>query len=293
MTTPADAMSVQGTNLEQGHPSVMPATTSVRPGFVTVDEDPDQDALVAALDEQAQFPAVKRLRAVAVELLAPVPGRRLLDAGCGIGDMTRLLAAGVAPGGTVIGVDTSATMLAEARRRTSPELPAVFRHGDVTRLDLDGESFDSTYSERVLQHLERPEVALSELVRVTRSGGRIVVVDTDWGMHALHGADPSLTARILTRWAEQAPNGWSGRRLPALFGDAGLTEPDIVADTITTTRARFPALEPFATMASVAEAHGDITAQDAQRWLGQLADASSSGTFFWAITMFLVAATKP
>ena len=42
--------------------------------------------------------------------------RRLLDAGCGTGDMTRRLAAAVAPGGSVVGVDASETMLAEAER---------------------------------------------------------------------------------------------------------------------------------------------------------------------------------
>lgn len=266
-----------------------PAST----GFAAVDDDPDHAALVAALDAQARFPAVKRLRAAAVGLLAPVPGNHLLDAGCGIGDMTRQLAGYVGPGGLVVGIDTSTTMLAEARRRTPDTLPAVFRSGDVTRLDLDGGCFDGVYCERVLQHLEHPERALGELLRVTRPGGRIVVVDTDWGMHAVHGADPLLTTRILDRWAARTPNGWAGRRLPALFADAGLADPVIVADTITATTAHSPAMEPFATMAARADEDGAVSSPEAARWLRQLADASSNGTFFWAIAMFLVAATKP
>jgi SAM-dependent methyltransferase len=270
------------------------ATTSTRAGFAAVDDDPDRGALVAALDEQAELPAIRRLRSTAVELIAPEPRRKLLDAGCGVGDMTRKLAAHVVPGGKAIGVDTSATMLAEARRRTTdPALPADFRHADVTALEHTTASFDGAYSERVFQHLESPGDALAELVRVTRSGGWIVVVDTDWGMHAVHGADPSLTKRVLANWAEHTPNGWSGRRLPALFANAGLAHSVVITDTITGYDARRSAMEPFGTMASVAEHHGVLTTNDARTWLAQLADASASGSFFWAITMFLVAATRP
>jgi 2-polyprenyl-3-methyl-5-hydroxy-6-metoxy-1,4-benzoquinol methylase len=76
-------------------------TTSTRAGFAAVDDDPDRGALVAVLDDQAAFPAIQRLRSTAIRLLAPAPGRQLIDAGCGIGDMTRRLAARVAPGGRV------------------------------------------------------------------------------------------------------------------------------------------------------------------------------------------------
>jgi SAM-dependent methyltransferase len=219
---------------------------------------------------------------------------RLIDAGCGTGDMTRRLGALVAPGGSVVGVDTSATMLTEARRRTrDPALPVEYRPGDVTGLTLPTAGFDGVYSERVFQHLQHPEAGFAELVRVTRPGGRVVVIDTDWGMHAIHGADPSLTRRVIASWAEHAANGWSGRRLPALFNGAGLADPVVIADTITSTDVRLPAAEPFATMASVAEGRGLLSRDDARAWLAQLTDASTSGSFFWAVTLFLVAATRP
>ena len=55
---------------------------------------------------------------------------------------------------------------------------------------------------------------MAELVRITRPGGWIVVIDTDWGLHAIHGADPTLTAAVVERWARNAANGLAGRQLP-------------------------------------------------------------------------------
>jgi SAM-dependent methyltransferase len=269
------------------------ASTPTRSGFGSVDDDPDGGGLVAALDEQAGLPAVRRLRSTAVRLLGPRPGATLLDAGCGTGEMSRRLAGRVAPDGAVVAIDTSATMLAEARRRTVPSLPVEYRSGDITRLDLASEIVDGAYSERVLQHVDRSAAAIAELVRVTRPGGHVVVVDTDWGMHAIHGADPWLTGRVVACWAEHTTNGWSGRQLPALFAREGLTQPAIVAGTVTSRTTPGPAMEPFDTMAMVAQQRGALTNREARRWVAQLSDAMGQGWFFWAITMFLVAGARP
>jgi SAM-dependent methyltransferase len=262
--------------------------------FSAVDASTDSETLVAALDEQAALPAIGRLRATLLELLAPRPGSRLLDAGCGTGEFTRHLAAAVGPNGRVVGVDVSATMVREARRRTvEPTLPVEFHRGDITGLAAGDGAFDGAYSERVFQHLEDPRAALAELVRVTRPGGRIAVVDSDWGMHAIHGADRALTARIIGCWAEHAVNGWAGRQLPALFVDAGLVDQVVIADTIISREPRPPSLQPFRTMAALSEHRGAVTTQQAATWLAQLVDAGAGGTFFWAVTLIAVVATRP
>jgi SAM-dependent methyltransferase len=136
-------------------------------------------------------------------------------------------------------------MLHEARRRTGDTTVRVeFRSGDISRLDFDDAAFDGVTCERVFQHLDTPDAALAELVRVTRPGGRIVVIDTDWGMHAIHGADPGLTSRVVECWASNAATGWSGRRLPGLFVDAGMRAPVVVAETFTCTDGRRRRLSP-------------------------------------------------
>lgn len=271
----------------------MSGTGTTLSSFSVVDASSDTDALVAALDEQATLPAIELLRAAVIDLFAPRPGDHLLDAGCGTGDVTRRLAALVGPTGHVVGVDASTTMVAEAGRRADTALSVEFRLGDIRCLDLGDAVFDRVYCERVFQHLDDPRTAMAQLARVTRQGGRIAVVDTDWGMHAIHGADPALTARVIACWVDHAANGWAGRQLPALFADAGLVDLLVVTDTITSRDPRPPALQPFTTMAAAAERHGAVTAEEARTWLAQLTEAGKSGTFFWAVTLIAVIGRRP
>jgi ubiquinone/menaquinone biosynthesis C-methylase UbiE len=263
-------------------------------GFSAVDAEPGAAILIAALDEQASIPAIQRLRAAATELLGVRLGHRLVDVGCGTGDVARVLAGRVGPTGSVVGIDASETMISEARRRAGTTTVSVeFRPGDITDLELDNASCDGTLCERVFQHLAAPHAAMAELVRITRPGGRIVVIDTDWGLHAIHGADTALTAKIVESWTRNAANGLAGRQLAALFADAGLRNPIVVADTVTSIDPRQPSRPPFPTMAASAARARAVSTTEAHAWLEQLADAGCQGHFFWAVTMFAVASARP
>jgi ubiquinone/menaquinone biosynthesis C-methylase UbiE len=68
--------------------------------------------------------------------------------------------------------------LLEQGRKRGERFPNVsFVEGDATKLPLEEGSFDLTGSLRTLHHIARPELAVAELARLTRSGGRVLVVD--------------------------------------------------------------------------------------------------------------------
>ena len=106
---------------------------------------------------------------------APLTGtERAVDAGTGAGTLALALAPLVAE---VVGVDLVPELLEEARRLAAGVPNATFVDGDATRLPFESFSFDLGATMRTLHHVRRPELLVSELTRVTRPGGWILVVD--------------------------------------------------------------------------------------------------------------------
>jgi ubiquinone/menaquinone biosynthesis C-methylase UbiE len=154
--------------------------------------------------------ALQALRAASLaaqveELLTLTGEERALDVGAGAGALAFALAPHVR---TVTAVEIDEE-LAERAREAAPENVQVVV-GDGEHLALDSFSFDFAGTLRTLHHTHRPELLVAELVRVTRPGGTILVVDQ------LAPTDP-LAALELTRF-EQARDPSTSR----LLADADL-----------------------------------------------------------------------
>jgi ubiquinone/menaquinone biosynthesis C-methylase UbiE len=130
-----------------------------------------------------------------LSLLAPIAGtERVLDAGCGRGALALALAAHVAE---VVGVDESDESLAAARDGAPAN--ATFVSGDVTALPFPFGAFDIAVCRGVLHHVRRPELVVSELARVTRPGGLVLVVDR------LGDVDPLVAIEADRYWRQLHP----------------------------------------------------------------------------------------
>ena len=121
-----------------------------------------QDARAAELEEKV------------VRFVAPEGNERALDSRSGAGALAFALAAHVRE---VVAVDLVPELLEQGRKRAARFPNVTFVDGDATKLPLDYASFDLACTLRSLHHIARPELAMAELVRVTRPGGRVLVVD--------------------------------------------------------------------------------------------------------------------
>lgn len=110
-----------------------------------------------------------------VRLAGVRPGERALDLCCGTGDIAFALAAA---GADVTGVDFSEPMLAVARRRCGDvEAKPKFARGDALALALPDAAFDLVTMGYGLRNLRSIEAGLTEVSRVTKPGGRLLVLD--------------------------------------------------------------------------------------------------------------------
>jgi ubiquinone/menaquinone biosynthesis C-methylase UbiE len=132
----------------------------------------------------------------------PRGDERALDAGTGTGGLAFALAPLVRE---VVGVDLVPELLAEARSRAQSFPNVEFVEGDITSLSFEPASFDLAATTNTIHHIQRPELVVAELVRVTRPGGTIVVADQIAPVDPLaaldlnrfeHARDPSH-ARVL------------------------------------------------------------------------------------------------
>lgn len=129
--------------------------------------------------------------------------RRILDAGCGAGQLTRHLARYADSDASITACDLSVEMLLRAWQRLAN--PAIlFVHGDITQLPFADASFDCVTCGYALEHLPDARSGLAELARVLRAGGRLLLLTTEdrWTGH--------LTSRV---WNCRTYNRQDLRRL--------------------------------------------------------------------------------
>ncbi len=177
-----------------------------------------------------------------LDWLAPRPGLRWADIGCGNGASTALLLDRCAPA-IVEGIDPSPEQLDYARRRLTGR-PARLQQGSAMSLPFPDNSLDAAMMALVLFFVPEPARGVSEMVRVVTSGGLVSAYAWD----ILGGGFPAEAVH-----AEMKANGTPAPLPPsvdaarpetmrALWTDAGLREVDL--RTITATR-HFPSFDAY------------------------------------------------
>jgi ubiquinone/menaquinone biosynthesis C-methylase UbiE len=148
------------------------------------------DSMVRNLDAQAQ--AIWPQESALFRRYALPSDPRILDAGCGTGEISSRLAE-LFPRARVLGVDIIDKHLDLARSRYQGLAPRLsFEHQSVFGLDAADHAFDLTVCRHVLHSIPHPDRVLAELARVTRPGGYLHLIPEDYGMIHFQRGSPDL-----------------------------------------------------------------------------------------------------
>jgi SAM-dependent methyltransferase len=263
--------------------------------WIKVDETDDPNFFVNVLDG-TRAGLLERARRRPAEFFAPLHlerGHRVLDVGCGTGDLLRLLAPLVEPG-EAVGIDLSETMVAEARRRHGSQVPGLrFDVGDVFALAFGDASFDRVLASQVLLHVPSVEAALTEIARVLDSRGQLSLTEIDWGSISVECSDRELARRFTALACDGLRNGMIVRDLPTMLRSVGLSDLDIQPELAVSwepdafhTWFVEPSVRHFVRV-------GTFTEDEGERFLGDLRNRAESGRYFSARTTYTLTARRP
>jgi len=239
-------------------------------------------------------PDVVAQRQQIIEILHPQVGERLLDVGSGPGFLASAVGEAVGASGEVCGVDISEPLLAIAAAHCAGQPWVNFRRGDATKLPFPENHFDAAVVTQVLEYVGDVPAALSELHRVLRPGGRVLVLDTDWDSIVWHTTNRERMNRVLAAWDEHLIDPYLPRTLALKLREAGfrVEAPQVVPllnpvfDPETYSNRMIDIIAPF-----VSGRRG-IVPEEAQAWAQELRELGERGSYFFSLNRYLFSGRK-
>jgi ubiquinone/menaquinone biosynthesis C-methylase UbiE len=258
----------------------------------TIDFD---EAAGNALERAYLTSDVIEQRARVLEALALAPGEHVLDVGPGPGLLLRAMAEQVGASGRAVGADLSVPMLALARRRCADLSQVELEVADASALAFEPSSFDAIVSTQVYEYVADIPSAFAKLFEITRPGGRVAILDTDYDSLVLFSEDPERQSRVLEAWDAHFVH----RGLPRILGPelrrAGFRVRNTIAIPILNTGWHGDEfsfhLVPM--MARFAAGRGGALKEEARSWLEEQQRLGAEGRYFFSLNRYLVLADKP
>lgn len=225
------------------------------------------------------------------------PGTRVLDVGCGTGYLLYELAAAVGAGGEAAGVEPSAQMRQLAVQRTQSMSQCNVKDGDAYFLPVADESFDVVVFSQVLLYVPDVRRALLEATRVLRCGGRLLILDTDWGSLVVNTMQRELVQRLQAAFETSFEDAHLPPKLPGLLVQCGLaleevtSIPMITSGMVEQEAPSFMGGWAFDKLPTKALASG-IAREDVDAWLEEQQLLSDANAFFACVHRFVFVARK-
>ena len=203
------------------------SATFTSQAYAATNDDETTRAAADWLEAQSMHPFLRDVAARSLARLALQHGESVLDVGCGTGVFLPGLSAIVGPEGRVVGLDHSAAFLKDARQRlagASRSDRVELVEGDAHHLPFGDATFDAAHCERVLMHLSDPALAIREMRRVLRPGGRVLIAEVYAAGARMDHPDPEAEQLISAELVSGMRNTWMGIAVRGLLVQMGFSD---------------------------------------------------------------------
>ena len=215
-----------------------------------------------------------------IDALQVTDGDRILDIGCGGGHLAYSLATGEKAIESITAIDVNSEQLAVAQKLCSGLASVEIIQVDATDMAFPNDSFDKIASIQTLEYIDDVSSLISEIRRILRPGGRVVLVSVLWDHWRFHGAEPSLNDRIIEAFRAHCAHQMLPLAYPEMLIAHGFS--DIQRESVAFFNGSMDEQDYACWAAKVAAffAVGQgVSEEDANNWLAQLADSERSGRF--------------
>jgi SAM-dependent methyltransferase len=270
-----------------------PLLTRLRERFCVISLSGPHLGIIPILEGRGASPGYRSMVRTVVDAIAPRPGERILEVGCGSGAMIRWIGEYTRRAHAMTGLDINRYLLREAEalvQRAGLQDVIALKEGNGEAIPFDAHSFDATLSLTVMEEGDADRM-LAELVRVTRPGGRIGVVVRGEDCPALLTVPlrPDLHAKAVRALPTGAVDGGcADGSLYRRFHAAGLADirklPQFAVYD-----------DPLAVMPQYYQSRilGAVSSEEADEWRAAVAQADARGAFILAIPHHCAVGTKP
>jgi ubiquinone/menaquinone biosynthesis C-methylase UbiE len=233
-------------------------------------------------------------RARILQALGLKEGDYVLDVGSGPGHQAFEISSVVGTTGRIDGVDCAESAVDISRRRCSELDNVNFQVSEASRLPFDDASLDAVMSSQVFEYLDDVAGGLVEMYRVLKSGGRVLIHDTDWGAALWHSTDADRMARVMKTWDAHLVDPHLPQTLGRKLANAGFR--NVRAEAIVQTEMSYDPSSVSAVLmkfiAGYVVSQG-IPQSEADAWADDLVKLGSSGDYFFSSNEYIFTAYKP
>jgi arsenite methyltransferase len=253
--------------------------------FYDEDMARQQEKLAATPDMVAQ-------RRAMLDLLDLKKGEHVLDVGSGNGIFAREMLEIVTNSGHVCGVDSAEPMV---RMATGLCPNGRFLHGDATDLPVEELSFDVVAASQLLCFVADVDKALFEMFRALKRGGRLVILDSDWGSLVWNCRDQALMDRVIAMLTGPYADAHVPRTLSRRLAAAGFQITDRRAFSILNWE---PDADSYSRQTTgfikpMMEASNEFAENDWNAWDADQKATAEAGEYLFSLNRYIFCALKP